>query len=165
MHPSTNHAELLAQCAAAQTFEQLVTIAIREARRFENGCHIVCGPISTGGRGTAAENLKVFSGTIAALRSVPHPVFDQTPYEAQLAEFHRRWVAEDPTTRTGKYCTDILTQFYLPLFESGAIVQSWFIPDWETSYSATWERETLQRHSIATTDLNGMWMDDFVVIS
>lgn len=163
MHPSTDHALLLEECAAAETFEQLVAIALREARKFPGGCHIVCGPISTGGRGSIDANIKVFASTIDALRSVPYPIFNQVPYEAKISELRLKWIAGDPANRTGQYYTDILTCFYLPLFESGAIVRAWFIPDWASSHGACWERETLGKLSVELTDLNPEWLEDFML--
>lgn len=163
MHSETDVAQLLAECAAAADFEELVAIAIREAKKFDGGCNIVCGPISTGGRGSIEKNLVVFEGTIRALSLVPYPMFDQTPYEKKISALRQAWIAEDPETRNGQYYQDILTRFYLPLFQSGAIVHAWFIPDWASSHGACWERKQFDSLSIGYTDLSQMWLEQFVI--
>jgi hypothetical protein len=163
MHTSTDRAQLIAECANTTTLQELAAIAIREAQKFPGGCHIVCGPISTGGQGSPEANVRVLEKTIAACVTTMHPIFDQSPYEQQLAHFHNQWVAEDPEERAGSYCEGILSHFYLPLLQSKAIVRTWFIPGWESSYGASWERRMSIEFGIPYADIDASWFKRFVL--
>lgn len=161
MHHDTNFTLLQAACSQTDSFGELVSIALTELNKFTNGCGVVCGPISTGGRGNPEANLEVFLGTIAALRSDGHPIFSQEPYEERIFFFRDRWRTAD-ATRKNQYYMPILDEFYTPLFGCGVIKDAWFISGWETSFGACWERQRLLAHGVKIHDLTFEWTDRII---
>ena len=123
MHHDTDLASLQTECTLCDSFADLTPIALRELEKFQDGCGVVCGPISTGGRGNVEENLRVFIGTIATLRKEGIPIFSQEPYEERIFFFRTRWRDEDPT-RAAQYYMPILDEFYTPLFSRGIITHA-----------------------------------------
>lgn len=157
MHPSTNIDCLVGRCQMAKDFSELVAIATEELEKFIEGAHIVCGPISTGGRGNPEDNLKVFSTTIQLLKENGYPIFSQMPYEERIFHFRNQWWEENPD-KHGEYFMPILEDFYLPLFRTKMIDIAWFIPGWESSFGARWERQQLLNHGARFMDLSEEWV-------
>lgn len=158
MHHSTNAAALAAACAKCDSFAELTAVALSEMRKFYNGADVVCGPISTGGRGSIDENFRVFCGVIAGLQKQGKQLFSQIPYEERISFFRTRWRSEDPS-RLHAYYMPILTEFYHPLIKTGAIRAGWFIPGWESSLGARWEHKELglagaERHYLTEEEVN-----------
>ena len=152
MHHSTDRDELIATCQSATTFEHLSLIGIREAQKFAPiGADMVCGPITTGGRGTRHANMEIFTACICLLQERDTPVFDQRPYEHRIKALSDRWRAENGGDDA--YCHPILTGFYHPVFQTGHIRRAQFIPGWESSTGATWEREVLTELGVTIVDL------------
>lgn len=158
MHHETDMHWFIRECAKADSFAELLPIAIAELRKFPAGGEVVCGPISTGGRGSFEANFKVFGGTIKTLLREGRPMFSQVPYEERIMFFKKRWQEADPS-RTGQYYIPILEEFYLPIFQTGLIKKGWFIPGWESSFGARWERKTLAEHGAEIHDLTADWVD------
>jgi hypothetical protein len=102
----------------------------------------VCGPLTTGGRGSFEANVEALHDAIHWLVGQGKNVFDQRPFETPM----RRLV--EARTAPG-YAYDLLTEFYLPLFESGHIKELHFLHDWESSTGARWEYEQGVRLGIA----------------
>lgn len=92
----------------------------------------VCGPIGTGGLGNVKDNLNAFNIVIHDLQAQGLNVFDQMPFEwpMQVIKFN---------LDQSIYPEAILTDFYLPLFESGKIKTFYFMKDWKSSKGANWE--------------------------
>ncbi|MFZ1987777.1 MAG: hypothetical protein WAV21_01950 [Minisyncoccia bacterium] len=157
MHHETDFKWLAAECAKTDSFAELVSLALVQLRKFPNGAGVVCGPISTGGRGVE-QNLKIFSGSIEALKLQNFDIFSQIPYEEKIFAFRRRWQDADPS-RAGQYYMPILEEFYHPLFHTGLIKKAWFIPGWESSFGATWEREQLTSLGAEIIDLDENWVE------
>lgn len=67
MHHQTEAEQFIRQCATADSFAELLPIALKELQKFPHGAEMVCGPISTGGRGNPQANLAVFNATIRRL--------------------------------------------------------------------------------------------------
>ncbi len=111
------------------------------------GLGMVCGPISTGGLRSITANLERFALAISTLQSSGWHIFSQMPYET--APHHVR----DSTVGPGVYDMKLLEEFYLPLFESGFVKRKFFIPGWQSSTGAQWERAHAVRLSIDTIDL------------
>ncbi len=109
---------------------------------------MVCGPISTGGLGPIPANLERFHLAITTLTEAGYPIFTQMPYEEAL---HR---IRDQSVGPGVYDNQLLEEFYLPLFESGKVEKMFFIPGWESSFGARWERGHAQRLGIEIFDLS-----------
>lgn len=157
---STNQALLAQECAAATSFAELSMIAIRELTLFTGGAEIVCGPISTGGRGLD-NNILVFGRSITRLLEQGKEVFSQVPYEEKIFELRRKWQEVSPENN-GKYCLPILEEFYRPLFATHRIRVAWFIPGWESSQGAQWERNELTRLGASVCDLDERWVDEML---
>ncbi|HEX8591422.1 MAG TPA: hypothetical protein VF696_01580 [Candidatus Paceibacterota bacterium] len=161
MHHATDKSWLEAECVKADSFAELVPLALAELKKFPTGAETVCGPISTGGRGSIEENFRVFGATITALTEQGRPIFSQVPYEERIFFFRKRWQDEGPS-RAGAYYMPILEEFYHPLLTSGLIRRAWFIPGWESSYGARWERDELTKAGAEIVDLTDEQVDEFL---
>lgn len=121
-------------------FQELVEIAIVYAKsiigKSGKNLAIVCGPISTG-PGTIEEKLITFQKAIYLLQKKSKRekiIFDQMPFEDIFSKYHN-WL-------NGKKSNKILTHFYQKIFESKMIREMNFLPGWNFSEGATWERNT-----------------------
>ncbi len=161
MHHGTNKEKLIKECSETDSFAELSRLAVAELRKFPDGAEVVCGPISTGGRGDISINFKVFGATIAKLQKQGRPIFSQVPYEERIFSFRKRWQDSDPS-RAGQYYMPILDEFYRPLFETKLIRKGWFIPGWESSFGARWERDKLIEVKADIVDLPTEWVDDIL---
>ena len=106
----------------AEDFHELAKVALGVLERKPCPAVMVCGPISTGGFGMA-QNERVFERAIEEL--VDHEL------------------ACDLEGRPD-YCHDILNVLYTQIFLSGWVRGGLFLPGWESSTGATWERQFLQ---------------------
>jgi hypothetical protein len=114
----------------------------------------VCGPISTGGFGNRAMNTKLFGRCIAELRRRELNPFDQLVMQDAMADLVETWHREYPD-RT--YCDPILEVIYRQIFESRLVVRTFFLPDWETSHGARWEREHVTRLGLEVHEFPMEW--------
>ena len=133
----------------APSFEELADIAIKDLRAH-GPSGIVCGPITTGGTGHQVLNLEVFNALIRGLQSQGEHIFTQIPYEFGLRHLVREW---EERGNSG-YCMPILEVFYARLFESGLIKKAWFIPGWQSSFGAQYERKKLGAEGASIIDLS-----------
>lgn len=131
----------LLELEQAESVGAMLAIAFRVLKRMPQPIGQVCGPISTGGRGSLLENLIAFNETIVELQAQGAIIFDQMPFEEPI----QRVKAGLPLDR---YPTILLDEFYLPIFETGMVKKVYFMPDWESSYGARWEHEQAQRLGI-----------------
>lgn len=113
---------------------------------------MICGPISTGGKGSRMENLIVFSRAIQRVSAGGLIVFDQMPFEDAIGRIYK----SDP--RQQELC--LLEEFYLPIFETGFISLLCFLPSWESSFGARWEHEQAKRLSIPIIYLADYYIKD-----
>lgn len=125
----------------AESTEHMLDIALRVLHRMPEPIGQVCGPISTGGRGSIVENLIAFNETILFLQSEGRIIFNQMPFEAPMQRIKT-------TLPPGEYATALLTDFYLPIFTSGLIKKLYFMPDWESSKGAKWEHDQAKQLGI-----------------
>ncbi len=95
---------------------------------------MVCGPMTSGGAGSLTENLKRFGRAIDILAATSENVFTQLPFENSM-----KVLREHSTYYKGG--DHLLDAFYLPIFRSRLITRLYFLPDWGSSYGATWEHE------------------------
>jgi len=135
----------------ASEFRQLAEIGLVVMSRMPQPISQVCGPLSTGGRGSFAENAKLFHVAIKALRERGHNVFDQMIFETAIRRIVLSWNGNG-------YCMPILTDFYEPLFRSGMVKKKCFLPDWQSSYGARWEREKAVELGIEIFDIPPDWL-------
>ena len=139
------------ECAmkTSTSFAELVPLAMRVLARMRARCAetigMVCGPITSGGKGSKEKNIRIFMRYIREQRSKGLHIFSQMAFE----ETFWRLQAESPACRGDA----LLTQFYRPLFESGLMTVFYFIPGWQSSIGATWERGEAVRLGIAIVDL------------
>lgn len=152
MHPTTNYDVLMLRCSRAMSFDELASIALTEVHKFPDGAELVCGPITTGGLGSVELNLTAFRASIKRLLEEGRPIFDQMPYEDQIFSLTAKWKRNNPD-RAREYHQPVLNGFYLPLITSGRIIGGNFMPGWETSQGARWERALMHKLGIRTTDL------------
>jgi hypothetical protein len=125
----------------AKDFKELYLIADKILKIMPQPIVQVCGPIGTGGLGNVEDNLKAFDETIRSLQDKGLNVFDQMPFEwpMQVIKFN---------LSKGVYPDSIMTDFYIPIFESGYVSEFYFMPNWETSKGAKWEHNEAQRLGI-----------------
>jgi hypothetical protein len=132
----------------ADSFSDLCRLALLDLQKIGRA-GIVCGPITTGGRGSAEENMRAITAVVLHLENQGVRIFSQTTYEATL------WTLKDQWEMSGNpgYCMPILMDFYLPLFQSGYICKAYFLPNWESSFGARWERKQFAHLQIEIIDL------------
>lgn len=124
----------------SDTFEALFSVAHSILLRMPQPVAMVCGPISSGGKGSKEENLKIFKKTIKELSDKKIMIFSQMPFEEPM------WRIQKTAYYKGGYHT--LEGFYLPIFESGLIKRFYFIRGWEGSFGAKWEYAQAKRLGI-----------------
>lgn len=139
----------------AKTFEELAVIALRVLKRMHRkeqksrhprNIGMVSGPISTGGLGSPDANIKALEKTIRRLEQQGHCIFSQLPFEDPM------WrIIKTPYHQGGSH---LLTKFYRPIFKSGFIVVVHFMPNWHTSFGATWEHKETKRLRIRQNHLS-----------
>lgn len=123
----------------AKTYAEIGSIALQVQKDMEFKVEQVCGPIGTGGYGTLDQNLESFGRTIDKLKQLGLPMYDQRPMESAIQR-----IKNGSTI----YPKGILTEIYLPLFESGGISKVYFMHNWQTSTGARWENEQCKRLGI-----------------
>lgn len=122
----------------ADSYSDLFRVAEKVLRRMPPPVFQVCGPVSTGGLGSIEKNLEEIEKMIKKLQGEKKSVFNQIPLEAHIQRIKAK--------RDFKgYDESILSDLYLPLFESGLIHSLCFLPDWKSSTGAKWEHEQAER--------------------
>lgn len=148
-----NLLELEKQVLEAASFEALAEIAKKnlcdQVLDQQVPCTIVCGPMTSGGTGNQIHNFEIFNAAIRELQERGENIFNQLPYEHGLHRLVRVWKAEGNIG----YCMPILETFYATLFESGHINHGKFLPGWESSVGASYERQKLGAHGIHISDI------------
>lgn len=137
-HWTHNH---LSKLDVLQTYAEMREVALAFLEELPKPIVQVCGPITTGGRGSIEENIKAFGEAIAYLSAQGKIVFDQRPFEIPMQR------AKMIAKKEG-YPFDLLEEFYLPIFESKLIEELFFLPGWESSTGAKWEHEQAVRLGI-----------------
>ena len=132
-----NHKDI-EKVEAAKTFEDLLLVAVGVMRRMPLPISMVCGPITSGGLGNKADNIRVFKKEILRLSLTSNvSVFSQMPFEEAIWKIQK--------TNYYKGGDHTLEALYLPIFESGFVWRLYFIPGWQSSYGAKWEYEQAKR--------------------
>lgn len=134
---------------AATTYEELSGVALDVLKSMPQPVIAVSGPISTGGAGNITQNLIIFEKTIQKLLDQGHNVFNNiNPFEKTIQTLRQKF---------GKHPKEqnqiLLDKFYFAIYTSGYIKKIYFIPGWESSHGATWEREIAKRYGIEIEDL------------
>lgn len=148
----------LIKVSKAETFEELADIAIDMLNEIHTSGDIIiqiCGPISTGGLGDIKKNINRFKKSIEIARKKGLKVFDQTPFEESIARLSHKYKQVDG------YCIDILEIFYRRIFESKLVDKVLFLPDWQSSKGARWEREVTAGLGMMIEDYPIEWLMEF----
>jgi hypothetical protein len=156
MHPKTDEKWLRAECAKTTSFEELATIGLAELKKFSGEIEIVCGPITTGGLGKVERNLEVFQAIIFRMLRRGRPLFNQMPYEKQIFLLRSEWKETESQKKPSTY-EPVLEEFYRHLFEARRITRAWFIPGWESSNGACWERRLLSSLDVEIVNISKEW--------
>ncbi|MCX6823808.1 MAG: hypothetical protein NT085_01670 [candidate division SR1 bacterium] len=133
----------------AVMYTDLFVIALRIIDRMpQKNLTQICGPITTGGKGSKEANIKEFNKAIRFFISKGENIFDQMPFQDAMERLSKDVEGYDER---------ILEHFYLPLFRSGKIKKFKFLPDWESSKGASWENEQLTTLNYNITYLLPNW--------
>lgn len=123
----------------AISYKQLFDIALKILARMPDSPRTqVCGPISTGGKGSFEANMEYIDSVIKKLQEDGVNVFDQMPFEIPMSKIKKLNPVEG-------YDYNLLNDFYLPIFESGLVHKLYFLPDWKSSTGSKWEHEQAER--------------------
>ncbi len=116
------------------SYSEMKEVALKMLKGLPQPVAQVCGPLTTGGRGSFKANLEMFSEGIEILVNKGKTVFDQRPFEIPIQNLKK-------LTKGSGYQFEVLNDFYLPIFKSGLVKELYFLPGWEGSVGAKWEHE------------------------
>ncbi len=141
----------------SKNYEELLDVALNTLWDFHRinplkPVAMVCGPISTGGKGSRQRNLEVFSKAINKVSNGGLLVFSQMPFEDDMERIYK----SDPALQGLK----LLEEFYLPLFKTGFIKLMCFLPGWENSIGANWEHDQAKKLNIPVLYLDQSYIND-----
>lgn len=131
----------LAELEKLESLREMSEYAIRVISRMPEPVIQVCGPISTGGLGSTEANLNALNEVIKKMQAQGKSVFDQVPFEIPIKKLKSK-------LKPGEYLGSILTDFHLPIFESGKIKALYFMKGWESSKGSNWEHDEAKRLGI-----------------
>lgn len=119
---------------------------------------VICGPISTPKHVPIRQKIQRFKDAIkfVAIKTAD-TVFDQMIFERVFVKFQKKWHEQ---MGSDSYPMPILEEFYRPVFASGFITQAYFIPGWQESFGASWERKELKKLKIPAYDLMSNWQEE-----
>ena len=144
-------------CESSKNFEELLNIAFKILERMKkSGKPIVevCGPMSTGGCGSLEENFRLYNYAVKMLESNGKIVFNPTPFQKTMERLSGH-------LKDGQYNMDILEVFYKGIFDSGYIKEVYFLPDWQSSKGASWERKTVADFGIKISEYPAKLLKDY----
>ena len=143
------HLQKIAEC---KDYEDMVTVALEILRDIPKPLVQVCGPVSTGGKGSIEKNLLRLENAMLKLVAQGINVFDQASFEEPMQK-----IRQESSKTSDESNLELLERFYKPLFESGLINTLYFLPDWQSSFGARWERKQAEQLGMNIIDLP----DDF----
>lgn len=130
----------------AQSFKELLPVALAIISRMPKPVGQICGPISSGGKGSIEQNLAAINEVISTLTAQGKSIFDQVPFEGPMQRIKG--------LNNHSNNLRLLEDFYLPLFTFGSIQILYFLPDWQSSHGARWEHEQALRLGISIVYLD-----------
>lgn len=143
----------LDRCENWGDVSSLAKRALRAMSEHADNITIVCGPISSGGLGSLEENLKRFARVVERATLEGYVVFSFIPLERVITRLSPSHNGE------GDYDMSILDVMYREIYDSGLISVALFIPGWNTSKGATWERGYLGRvDGLTIEDVPKEWL-------
>ncbi|MEX0930548.1 MAG: hypothetical protein WDZ79_02595 [Candidatus Paceibacterota bacterium] len=141
--------------AGANTMTDLADVALRVLRQMPQPTHMVLGPITTGGFECMHQNSARFRVAIEELDRRGHAVFSQMEFQDKMIDI------VPPEPPDGVYHWEILDDFFAPVFRSGHIHETWYLPGWESSRGTRWEREKTAELGIIQRDYPVEWLKQF----
>jgi hypothetical protein len=111
----------------------------------------ICGPMTTGGLGSQEANMLRFKRAIVVAEHHGLAVFNQIYLEDAINRITGYKAG-------GEYFVDILEILYRKIFESGYVNKVLFLPDWQSSVGACWERELLMKLGISIEEYPAEWL-------
>jgi hypothetical protein len=99
---------------SAQTFEDLVAVALDDIAKLGRPRGMVCGPLTSGGLGNFKTNIDAMQERIDVLKAEGLIIFEQTAYEDDLQRIKKNY---DPRTVE----STLLETFYGTIFGRGEI--------------------------------------------
>ena len=147
----------LKEIREAKSYGELLFVAVEvlqtmREESFLKPIVMLCGPISTGGRGSRSANLEIFSRAIERASADGLFIFSQIPFEDDMGRIYQ----SDPSLQGLR----LLEEFYRPIFELGFVNLLCFLPGWENSVGATWEHGEAKRLSIPRIYLSDYYIKD-----
>lgn len=142
---------------SVETLEELAEIGIEVLKQMHSSGKTivyVAGPISTGGEGNIDKNLVRLSKAIVIAKNHGLQIFDQVIFEGAMRRLSYKY------PKINGYYVAPLDFFYKPIFESGFIGKALFLPDWQSSKGATWERNLAKALNIKVEEYPEDWLSE-----
>ena len=138
------------------SFEEMIPIAVDILTRMTTNSNWpivqLCGPMTTGGKGSLAANMSYFTKALELASHKGLHVFNQMPFQDSIIR-----LSVEADSRK-EYCKEILHIFYRGIFRTGFIKELMFLPDWQSSVGARWEREEGQLLGLVISDFPAAWL-------
>jgi hypothetical protein len=141
------------------TYEDAADIAIKILKKMSaNGHQVVqiCGPMSTGGLGNFKDNMARFKKSIESAERYGLLVFNQLPFQDAIIRISS---FDENSNGNQSYDMAILEVFYRKVFESGYVKKTLFLPGWQSSKGAQWERDLVESLGIVMEDYPVEWLE------
>ena len=140
--------EVLEKINASKDFSEAVEIAIDILKRMPQPIAQVCGPITTGGKGSIKENTEVIENTVKKLSNQGITICNQTKFNTPIIRFR----TESKLNNIDSNAL-VLEKFHKPILDSGLIKKFYFVHGWESSMGSRWERAQAKKLGIEIIDL------------
>jgi len=139
--------------ANATSLEEVGRISVQHLARIASTGSVIqlCGPMTTGGAGNLEANMQRFEQAIYNAAKEGHVTFNQIPIQSAIIR-----ITDHHQTKI--YNTDILDVLYAQIFECGHVKTAYFLPDWESSRGACWERERTSALGIDIQECPEHWV-------
>ncbi len=105
----------------------------------------VCGPWTTGGKGSLEENIKFLEENISQLENQGYTVFKQSSFEDKMFDIKAQRKEQNLFKH---YDWDLLHGCYVPIFSSNIFDHLVFLPGYESSIGAQWEYDMALKYGI-----------------
>lgn len=140
---------------ASETFHDLLDVALRIAERMPKPLVQISGPITTGGAGSPEANIERIKKAKQVLEDRGFNVFDYLVFEKELIR------VQDKLYGNERYCIELLEIFFKGIFDSGHISTVFFLPDWQSSTGASWERKAVIERKLEIVEFPFEWLSEF----
>lgn len=138
------------------TFEETAEVALTILARMSHPNREIaqiCGPMSTGGLGNLRANMIRFQLAVDRALDNGLVVFDQIPFQQAIIR-----LCKLKKNNQTEYDWEILEIFYRQIFESGHVHRTLFLPGWQESIGARWERELVTKLGLIVEEYPTHWL-------